>query len=73
MMQQERRARPRTLGRRRSRLEVLTDHAMNAADALEALNRLRQGQNGAASKQLITALEREIRDALATATRRRRR
>lgn len=57
---------------RRSRLEVLTDHALNAADALEAVARLRAGTNGTAVKQLINALEREVRDAVAAVTRRRR-
>ena len=58
---------------RRTRLEVLTDHALNAADALEAIVRLKSGSNGSAVKQLVTALEREVRDALAAVTRRRRR
>lgn len=70
------RARPTTPRRRpsarRSRLEVLTDHALNAADALEAILRLKAGSNGTAVKQLISALEREVRDAVAAVTRRRR-
>jgi hypothetical protein len=58
---------------RRTRLEVLVDHASNAADAVDAIARLRSGKNGTAITQLITVMERELRDAVALVSKRRRR
>lgn len=64
---------PRRPRARRSRLEVLTDLAQDAAGALEAAARLRQGRNGQAVTQLATAIEREVRTLMAARMRQRRR
>lgn len=50
---------------RRTSLERITDIAVDTARALEALNSLRQGKNGAAVATLVNTLEREIRGVVA--------